>query len=76
MTLLPVRKPLRGVRRRMGMTEVRVRVVSLTDASHFADVDMVVDSDAIYSVVPACEPQPESLDPLKRRLHPLRLMIA
>jgi len=29
MTLLPVRRPLRGVRRRMGMTEVRVRVVNL-----------------------------------------------
>ena len=119
----------------MGMTEVRVRVVSLTDASRFADVDMVVDSGAIYSVVPApvlraigVEPRETKvfglanggrvtrevgdvryeidgsagaapvifgrrgdssllgvvtlealglrLDPLKRRLHPLRLMIA
>jgi predicted aspartyl protease len=37
----------------MGMTEVRVRVVNLADASRFAEVDMVVDSGAIYSVVPA-----------------------
>ena len=37
----------------MGMTEVRVRVVNLVDASRFAEVDMVVDSGAIYSVVPA-----------------------
>src|SRR2546429_20503 len=36
-----------------GMTEVRVRVVTLVDASRFAEVDMVVDSGAIYSVVPA-----------------------
>jgi predicted aspartyl protease len=37
----------------MGMTEVRVRVANLTDAGRFAEVDMVVDSGAIYSVVPA-----------------------
>ena len=37
----------------MGMTEVRVRVVNLVDASRFAEVDLVVDSGAIYSVVPA-----------------------
>ena len=37
----------------MGMTEVRVRVVNLADASRFAELDMVVDSGAIYSVVPA-----------------------
>ena len=36
----------------MGMTELRVRVVNLADASRFAEVDMVVDSGAIYSVVP------------------------
>jgi predicted aspartyl protease len=119
----------------MGMTEVRVRVVNLTDATRFAEVDMVVDSGAIYSVVPATvlrtigvEPREAKvfglanggrvtrqignvlyeigassgaapvifgrrgdssllgvvtlealglrLDPLKRRLHPLRLMIA
>jgi len=35
------------------MTEVRVRVVNLADPSRFAEVDMVVDSGAIYSVVPA-----------------------
>jgi predicted aspartyl protease len=35
------------------MTEVRVRVVNLADARRFADVDLVVDSGAIYSVVPA-----------------------
>ena len=37
----------------MGMTEIRVRVVNLVDPARFADVDMVVDSGAIYSVVPA-----------------------
>ena len=37
----------------MGMTEVRVRVVNLADARRAAEVDMVVDSGAIYSVVPA-----------------------
>ena len=37
----------------MGMTEVRVRVVNLNDARRAAEVDMVVDSGAIYSVVPA-----------------------
>jgi predicted aspartyl protease len=37
----------------MGMTEVRVRVVNVSDSSRFAEVDMVVDSGAIYSVVPA-----------------------
>ena len=37
----------------MGMTEVRVRVVNLADARRFAEVDMVVDSGAIYSVVAA-----------------------
>jgi len=37
----------------MGMTEVRVRVVNLVHAERFADVDMAVDSGAIYSVVPA-----------------------
>jgi predicted aspartyl protease len=119
----------------MGMTEVRVRVMNLTDEARFADVDMVVDSGAIYSVVPApilrgigvvpretkvcglanggnvrrdvgnviyeidgssgaapvifgrrgdssllgvvtLEALGLRLDPLKRRLHPLRLMIA
>lgn len=35
------------------MTEVRVRVVNLAEPGRFADVDMVVDSGAIYSVVPA-----------------------
>jgi len=37
----------------MGMTEVRVRVVNLAVSRRFAEVDMVVDSGAIYSVVPA-----------------------
>ncbi|TMB54071.1 MAG: hypothetical protein E6J60_08950 [Deltaproteobacteria bacterium] len=36
----------------MGMTEVPVRVVNLADASRLAEVDLVVDSGAIYSVVP------------------------
>ena len=37
----------------MGMTEIRVRIVNLADPDRWADVDMVVDSGAIYSVVPA-----------------------
>ncbi len=37
----------------MGMTEIRVRIVNLTDSRRSADVDLVVDSGAIYSVVPA-----------------------
>jgi len=37
----------------MGMTQVRVRVVNLSDTRRSAEVDMVVDSGAIYSVVPA-----------------------
>jgi aspartyl protease family protein len=53
MTLLPVRRTLRAGKNRMGMTEVRVRVVNLNDARRSAEVDMVVDSGAIYSVVPA-----------------------
>ena len=36
----------------MGMTEIRVRVVNLADPRRFAEVDMTVDSGAIYSVVP------------------------
>lgn len=36
----------------MGMTEVLVRVVNLTGPNRFAELDMVVDSGAIYSVVP------------------------
>jgi len=35
------------------MTELRVRVVNLADPDRSADVDMVVDSGAIYSIVPA-----------------------
>jgi predicted aspartyl protease len=37
----------------MGMTGVRVRVVNLADPERWAEVDMVVDSGAIYSIVPA-----------------------
>lgn len=36
----------------MGMTEIRVRVANLSDPRRSADVDMLVDSGAIYSVVP------------------------
>lgn len=36
----------------MGMTEIRVRVVNLADPRRSADVDLLVDSGAIYSVVP------------------------
>jgi predicted aspartyl protease len=51
-TVLPTRRRL-SAGGRLGMTEVRVRVVNLADARRFADVDLVVDSGAIYSVVPA-----------------------
>jgi predicted aspartyl protease len=37
----------------VGMTEIRVRVVNLADPERWADVDMVADSGAIYSIVPA-----------------------
>jgi clan AA aspartic protease len=37
----------------MGMTEIAVRLVNLADPTRSAEVDMVVDSGAIYSVVPA-----------------------
>lgn len=37
----------------MGMTEVRVRLVNLADPRRSADVDLIVDSGAIFSVVPA-----------------------
>jgi clan AA aspartic protease len=37
----------------MGTTGIRVRVVNLADPSRTAEVDMVVDSGAIYSLVPA-----------------------
>jgi predicted aspartyl protease len=36
----------------MGMTDVRVRIANLTDPRRSAEVDLVVDSGAIYSVVP------------------------
>jgi hypothetical protein len=37
----------------MGLAEVRARIVNLTDARRWAEADLVVDSGAIYSVVPA-----------------------
>jgi len=37
----------------MGTTEVTVRVVNLADPARVAEVEMVVDSGAIYSIVPA-----------------------
>jgi predicted aspartyl protease len=37
----------------MGMTELRIRLVNLADRTRATEVDMVVDSGAIYSVVPA-----------------------
>jgi predicted aspartyl protease len=36
----------------MGITHVRVRVVNLTNPKRFAELEMAVDSGAIYSVVP------------------------
>ena len=37
----------------MGMTDVRVRIANLADHRRSAEIDLVVDSGAIYSVVPA-----------------------
>jgi predicted aspartyl protease len=37
----------------MGMTEIRVRIVNLADPTRATDVEMIVDSGAIYSIVPA-----------------------
>jgi predicted aspartyl protease len=37
----------------MGMTTVRVRLANVNDRNRHTDVDMTVDSGAIYSVVPA-----------------------
>ena len=37
----------------MGITTIRARLANITDRERASDVDMVVDSGAIYSVVPA-----------------------
>jgi predicted aspartyl protease len=37
----------------MGMTEIRVRLVNLADSRRAAEIDMIVDSGAIFSVVPS-----------------------
>ncbi len=37
----------------MGMTAIRARLTNVTDARRETDVDMTVDSGAIYSVVPS-----------------------
>jgi predicted aspartyl protease len=45
-------KRIRG-RHHMGITTIRARLANITDRERASDVDMVVDSGAIYSVVPA-----------------------
>src|SRR5207248_7157555 len=52
-TLLPARRSLPKEAGRVGMTELIVRIVNLADPARFADVEMVVDSGAIYSIVAA-----------------------
>jgi predicted aspartyl protease len=52
MTLRLAPKRIRGVRR-MGTTTIRARLANMLDRARAAEIDMVVDSGAIYSVVPA-----------------------
>ncbi len=52
MTLRLAPKRIRG-RQHMGTTTIRARLTNIFDRERATDVDMVVDSGAIYSVVPA-----------------------
>src|SRR5882724_7845918 len=52
MTLLRAPRRLRGGRR-MGITSILARLVNIVDRDRETTVEMVVDSGAIYSVVPA-----------------------
>jgi hypothetical protein len=49
----------------MGMTDVRVRIANLADPRRSAEVDLVVDSGAIYSVVQAAVLQRIGVQPRK-----------
>ena len=49
----------------MGMTDVRVRIANLADPGRSAEVDLVVDSGAIYSVVPAAVLRKIGVEPRK-----------
>jgi predicted aspartyl protease len=52
MTMLRAPKRLKG-RHRMGLTIVRASVSSVVDRRRATEVDMTVDSGAIYSVIPS-----------------------
>ncbi|MGH7895552.1 MAG: aspartyl protease [Candidatus Binatia bacterium] len=52
MTMRRVPRRLRGYRH-MGMTMIRARLTNVTDKRRHTDVEMTVDSGAIYSVVPS-----------------------
>jgi predicted aspartyl protease len=49
----------------MGMTNVRARIVNLANPRLSAEVDLVVDSGAIYSVVPAAVLRTIGVEPRK-----------
>ena len=49
----------------MGMTDVKVRIVNLADPRRSAEVDLVVDSGAIYSVVPGAVLRRIGVEPRK-----------
>jgi predicted aspartyl protease len=51
-TILRVPKRLK-VRRRMGLTIARVTIANIVDRRRTIEVDMTVDSGAIYSVIPS-----------------------
>jgi len=44
--------PERGYRIRMGMTHLTVRITNPSDSKRFKDVQFLIDSGAIYTVVP------------------------
>lgn len=66
MTMLPVRKRL-GVRRTMGITTARVVIRNLADREQSVEVDLTVDTGAIYSVVPASVLASIGIQPEERR---------
>jgi len=49
----------------MGMTDIRVRIANLADPRRSVEVDLVVDSGAIYSVVPAAVLRRIGVEPRK-----------
>src|SRR5689334_12370451 len=62
MTLLPARSPRS---RRMGMTDVTVRIANLADPRRSTEVDLVADPGAIYSVVPTAVLRKIGVEPRK-----------